>query len=88
MNLFVLGAAMPPFVHGFHTLLNDLAHWMIYLVPVALFCILVITGFHLLKANDAHDIKEIKGKGGRWLFGVGLIGSATWLSSYLWGLFS
>lgn len=79
---------MPPFITGFKTLLNAASGWLLYLVPVAIALIVVIYGMKMYQANDPADKKEAKDKGFRVVCITAIIGSATWISNYLWGLFS
>lgn len=78
---------MPPFVTALKDLLNDVSEWMLFLVPVAIIVIIIATGFKMYQNNDPHEVKEIKAKGTRGVIITGVIGSSTWLSNYLWGLF-
>lgn len=79
---------VPPFITGLRNLLDDAAGWMLYLVPVAIVVIVISTGFKMYQNNDPHEVKEIKAKGFRGVIITGIIGSATWISNYVWGLFS
>lgn len=79
---------MPPFISGLRTLLSDVSDWMVYLVPVVLILIVISTGYKMYQQNDPHEVKEVKAKAIRNVIITALVGSATWISDYVWGLFS
>lgn len=78
---------MPPFIVGLKTLLDNLSSWLLYLVPAAIVVFIAATGIKMYQANDPSDKKEAQSKGTRMVIITAIIGSATWLSNYLWGLF-
>ncbi len=75
---------MPPFITGMRTLLNAAVGWMNYLVPVIIILAIIVTGVKMYQANDPHDVKEAKQKGTRIVIITAVIGSAAWISNYLW----
>lgn len=79
---------MPPFITAFKTMLGDVSDWMLYIVPVAIVAILIWMGIKLYQANDPHDSKEVKTSAKRMIGATALVGSATWIGNYVWGLFS
>ncbi|MEW9673607.1 hypothetical protein [Ammoniphilus sp. 3BR4] len=78
---------MPPFISALKSLLDDLASWMMFLVPGILVVTLVIGGILLAKADDGVETKHIKDRMGRVVIGAAIAGGATWLGKYIWGLF-
>jgi hypothetical protein len=78
---------MPSFIVGIKTALSTFAGWLLYLVPAVVILTFIIGGIKLSKAEDPHDIKEIKGKMQNVILGSALAGGGTWLGNWLWGLF-
>ncbi len=78
---------MPPWLIAIRSILDEIASWLVYLVPALITLQLIVMGMQLSKADDSMEKKEIKEKATRVIFGVALIGGSAWLANWLWGKF-
>lgn len=79
---------MPPFITGLKTVLQALANWALYVVPVVIILTVIIGGIKLSKAEDSMEIKEVKAMMGRVIIGAGVAGSGAWIGNWLWNIMS
>lgn len=85
MNFLLAGP--PPFIKGLATALEQLAQWMLILVPAVVVITFVIGGIALAKAEDGAETKLVKERMVRAIVGAAIAGGATWFGTWAIELF-
>jgi hypothetical protein len=76
-----------PFLDGLQDVVDELARWMMYIVPLAVAVTFLIGGLMLAKAEDGMESKQIKEKMVKAIIGIGIAGSAVAIGKWLGPIF-
>jgi hypothetical protein len=78
---------MPPFITTLHDVLQEIAGWMLIIVPALVILTFAVGGLMLAKAEDGMEAKQIKEKMFKAVIGIAIAGGAVWIGDWLAGYF-